>query len=185
MVIKKLIVNRGYQYTIANNGDEAIEKWKNGQFSVILMDLKMPVKDGFQATTAIREIEKNELMNEIPIIALTASTSKEEVTLALSCGMNDYLNKPIRANELDQAIWRALNTKLNIKFNPARRISLDEGVKSTTTARMNKVRRICSDEGRITSLKQKRKKSVEKSRDLTQSGKVEEKSDIFEEKKNL
>jgi len=113
MVIKNVLLTYGYRLTIVNNGEEAVQHWKNksNQFSLILMDLKMPIKDGYQATSEIRSIEKEQSLEEIPIIALTASDSPEEIKMASSIGMNDYLTKPINKQLLEEAIWRVFSTK--------------------------------------------------------------------------
>jgi CheY-like chemotaxis protein len=108
MIIKNLLSTYGYQVTIANNGEQAIQQWKHkkNQFSLILMDLRMPIKDGYQATSEIRKIEKEESVEEIPIVALTASESPEEIKMATSIGMNEYLTKPINKQLLEETIWR-------------------------------------------------------------------------------
>jgi len=113
MVIKNLLSKYGYKLTIANDGEEGVKMWKNWEnhFSFILMDLRMPIKDGYQATAEIRQIEKEQSIEETPIIALTASDSKEEMKMAASIGMNEYLTKPINVQLLEEAIWRVLNIK--------------------------------------------------------------------------
>jgi len=78
----------------------------------------MPIKDGFQATLEIREIEKRESLEEIPIIALTASTSADEFKQAISVGMNAHLTKPIMRLVLEETLWRILQTKKMIGNNP-------------------------------------------------------------------
>lgn len=82
--------------TEAENGLIAIEKLKSADFDVVLMDIQMPVMDGVEATKLIR----SELSKEIPIIALTANAFKHDIDLYLSVGMNDYLIKPYREDDL-------------------------------------------------------------------------------------
>lgn len=81
----------------AENGEEAVEKFKNapeGTYDVILMDIQMPVKDGHQATREIRALERADA-RQIPIYAMTANAFTEDITAALSCGMNGHIAKPI------------------------------------------------------------------------------------------
>jgi len=87
---------RGLTVDFAVNGKEAVEKFKNNPnlYTLILMDVQMPVMDGLEATKAIRQLEcKN--ARDIPIIAVTADVEEKEIKLCLEAGMNDYLEKPI------------------------------------------------------------------------------------------
>ncbi len=93
---QKLILDFGFALTIVNNGMEAIEALKIQHFDVILMDLQMPTMDGYEATKIIR----TELKLQTPIIALTAHSANGEKERCLALGMNDYLSKPFRAQEL-------------------------------------------------------------------------------------
>lgn len=83
---------------IAENGEKALEKYSTNNYDVILMDVKMPVMDGYQATRKIREMEKeNGFIKQIPIIAITANNQVEEIEECLSIGMNGFLSKPFTA----------------------------------------------------------------------------------------
>ncbi|MBK7935853.1 MAG: response regulator [Lewinellaceae bacterium] len=94
--------------TAAANGVETIEKYRAGQFDLILMDVHMPVMDGLEATHRIRETDKN-----IPILALTASVIKSEVQSCLDCGMSGWIPKPFRDVEFFGAIYNALQGNKN------------------------------------------------------------------------
>ncbi|HEY9113719.1 MAG TPA: ATP-binding protein, partial [Bacteroidales bacterium] len=83
---------------IAENGLIAIEKIKNGNFDIVLMDVQMPVMNGFEATLKIREMPAS--ASKIPIIAMTANVMKEEVERCKEVGMDDYISKPFDINEL-------------------------------------------------------------------------------------
>lgn len=84
-----------HQVIIANNGIEAIEKFREGKFDVILMDIMMPVMDGLEATVKIREIETSENFSKrTPIIALTANTMDNDRDKCLSYGMDEFMAKP-------------------------------------------------------------------------------------------
>jgi CheY-like chemotaxis protein len=86
---------------IANNGIEAIEKFRERKFDVILMDIMMPVMDGLEATVKIREIEINEkIPNRTPIIALTANTMDNDRDKCLSYGMDEFMAKPFDIEKL-------------------------------------------------------------------------------------
>ena len=89
-------------YVIANDGQEALEQYKKhqGQFSVILMDCMMPVMDGFEATKAIRNFERQAATQAVPIIALTASILDDDIQKCFDSGMDDYLPKPFKREVL-------------------------------------------------------------------------------------
>ncbi|MCB9264237.1 MAG: response regulator [Lewinellaceae bacterium] len=89
----------GVEFTIAGNGLEAINLLKEKSFGLVLMDLQMPVMDGYSASREIRKLGFN-----IPIIAMTAHAMPGEREKCLSAGMNDYLSKPIREQDLLRAI---------------------------------------------------------------------------------
>ncbi|MBC7966994.1 MAG: PAS domain-containing protein [Fuerstia sp.] len=94
-----ILARHGHQLTIANNGLEAVEAYQAEPFDVILMDVQMPVMDGFAATAAIRELEKVNL-TKTPIVAMTAHALKGDRERCLAAGMDEYLSKPIRAKQL-------------------------------------------------------------------------------------
>ena len=84
-----------YKVTIANNGLEGVELFKTNTFDVILMDLMMPVMDGFEATKEIRKIESMEKERRYtPIIAFTANTLNNDHDKCVRGGMDDILEKP-------------------------------------------------------------------------------------------
>ena len=83
---------------MAENGYVAVEKLKNSTFDIILMDIQMPVMDGFEATKAIRAGDVSK--NQIPIIALTANASQKDIEKCLAAGMNDCISKPFTPEEL-------------------------------------------------------------------------------------
>ncbi|MCH2055449.1 MAG: response regulator [Thalassotalea sp.] len=96
-----LLEKAGYAYKVANNGQEAIDMYRLDQtFDVILMDLMMPVKDGFAASEAIRQFELRESLTATPIIALTASVLNDDIQRCFETGMNAYIPKPIKAEKL-------------------------------------------------------------------------------------
>ena len=100
----------GILVTEARDGAEAVAAIQQQSFDLILMDLQMPIKDGFEATRQIR----NELANKTPIIALTANAYKQEEERCLRSGMNDFLSKPFEEAQLMQIVARYI-THSNIK----------------------------------------------------------------------
>lgn len=104
MATKKLLMNWSPFVTvdIAENGLVAVEKLRAHGYDLILMDLQMPIMNGFEATTRIRE------KSNVPIIALTATATKPEADKCFEIGMNDYLSKPFKPQELYIKIMNAL-----------------------------------------------------------------------------
>jgi CheY-like chemotaxis protein len=104
-----LLDAEGVIVTIANNGQESLELLQNksNNFDVILMDLHMPVLDGYKASRKIRTELKN---HDIPIIALTADAIKETKDKILEYGMNDYMTKPISTKLLFEKIYKWTRT---------------------------------------------------------------------------
>lgn len=96
-----LLEKEGHHVTVAADGQQAVDLFKQskGQFDVVLMDVQMPVMDGFTATKAIREAEKLS-DKSTPIIALTAHAGTKDRHRCLASGMDEYLSKPIRAKDL-------------------------------------------------------------------------------------
>jgi two-component system sensor histidine kinase/response regulator len=103
----RLLEMRGYQVTIAPDGRAALAELRKQSFDVILMDIQMPEMDGFEATALIRENEQA-TGGHIPIIAMTAHALKGDMERCLSSGMDRYISKPIRTNELFATIESVL-----------------------------------------------------------------------------
>jgi len=95
---------------VAENGAIAVEKLRSSYFDIILMDVQMPVMNGYEATKAIRALNNEKAGT--PIIAMTANVLKEEVDLCQQAGMNDFIGKPFDTTELIQKIYTLTNKKL-------------------------------------------------------------------------
>lgn len=98
-----------HEVTIANNGLEAVQIFRQNKFDVILMDIMMPVMDGLEATVKIREEEDiSNLNTRTPIIALTANTMDNDRDTCISYGMDDFMSKPFDIEKLN-VIFSELN----------------------------------------------------------------------------
>lgn len=93
---------------IAQNGKEAVDKILNNKYDVVLMDIQMPVMDGYEATRTIRN-NSDATINAIPIIAMTASVIKAEVDKCYESGMNAFVGKPFTAEELIEKISKSIH----------------------------------------------------------------------------
>jgi signal transduction histidine kinase/FixJ family two-component response regulator len=96
------------EVVIVDNGQEAVDAWASGDWDVILMDMQMPVMDGTAATREIRRRESAEGRARTPIIALTANTMAHQTAEYLEAGMDDHVAKPIDAEALFKAIFKAV-----------------------------------------------------------------------------
>ena len=106
-LVEMLLYQQGVEVLQAENGREAVEKWRNESVDLLLMDLQMPVMDGLQATRLIRELEKDR-GGRTCIFALTAHARKQDEEQCLAAGMDGFLVKPIRLEELNAAIEKCV-----------------------------------------------------------------------------
>ncbi|MEZ4954373.1 MAG: ATP-binding protein, partial [Saprospiraceae bacterium] len=106
-LLKKHIVN--VEVEIANNGQVALEKINQTHYDLILMDVKMPVMDGYEATRSIRKLEGEKAA--IPILGLTANAIPEQLAKCWEAGMNDAITKPINSEELLEKIYSLTHGK--------------------------------------------------------------------------
>jgi CheY-like chemotaxis protein len=102
-LVARLLEKRGHGVTLVGNGREALAALEENSYDLVLMDVQMPEMDGFEATC---ELRKRERLTELhtPVIALTAHAMKGDRERCLAAGMDDYLTKPIRAQELDDLL---------------------------------------------------------------------------------
>ena len=93
--------------TVANNGLEAVEKFTEAEYDVILMDIMMPIMDGLEATVKIREVEQSRnASRRTPIIAITANTMDNDRSKCISYGMDDFMAKPFDVEKLKSIFHR-------------------------------------------------------------------------------
>jgi PAS domain S-box-containing protein len=111
-VIVRLLEKMGHIPILAYNGQEAVEAYESRPFDVVLMDVQMPVMDGLAATRAIRESEaRNPGRRRLPIMALTAYAMRGDRERCLAAGMDDYLTKPVKPEELSAALNRLVGAE--------------------------------------------------------------------------
>jgi signal transduction histidine kinase/ActR/RegA family two-component response regulator len=108
LVLKTLLHQIGVEPCVVENGEQALEAWKNSPWDVILMDMQMPVMDGLTATRAIREAEAAMGRARTPIIALTANAMSHQINQCRAAGMDGHVAKPIEAARLFAALEAAL-----------------------------------------------------------------------------
>lgn len=102
----------GVSVDVAVNGEEAVEKIKENRYSMVLMDCQMPVMDGFEATKVIRKLQAIQGYHTT-IVAMTANAMKEDREKCLAVGMDDYIGKPVRIQNLTEVFdrWKVKYTK--------------------------------------------------------------------------
>ena len=103
-VLARQLEMLGYPYEIADNGKEGLEKWETGRYGLILTDCQMPEMDGYALTAAIRERELERGLKRTTIIAVTANALKGEAEACVSAGMDGYLSKPVKLDELKETL---------------------------------------------------------------------------------
>jgi CheY-like chemotaxis protein len=91
---EKLMTKAGYSVDIANNGQEAVDKYvtSSDKYDIVFMDIQMPILNGFEATRMLRD----KGFDKLPIVAMTANAMKGDRENCLAMGMNDYIAKPIK-----------------------------------------------------------------------------------------
>lgn len=112
MIIRSILEGMGHKMVFVENGADALTKLDDGTFDLILMDVRMPVMSGPDATRAIRK--RTDSLGNIPIIALTADVTSDHKASYFEAGMNDCVSKPINRAELAYAINTAIGEEVNV-----------------------------------------------------------------------
>ena len=115
MVICGMLEKYGIVAQVANNGQLGVDAFTKQRPDLILMDLQMPVLNGFDATSSIRENEIQKGMEPCPIIALTANVMASDKEKCLACGMDDFMSKPIDVDRLEQVLGQWLYKRTDFK----------------------------------------------------------------------
>jgi CheY-like chemotaxis protein/HPt (histidine-containing phosphotransfer) domain-containing protein len=105
-VTQRLVRKLGYESKVVGNGQEAVDAFKNKKFDLILMDCQMPIMDGYAASREIRKIESQQ-GGHIPIVAVTAHTLEGNRERCFESGMDDYITKPVKLEDLKSTIESA------------------------------------------------------------------------------
>jgi len=103
---KIMLEKLGHQVVLASDGQEALDKVRGAQFDLVFMDIQMPVMDGFEATSEIRSYELAHQRQPLPIVAMTAYALQGDKERCLAAGMDDYIAKPIKEENLRTVIER-------------------------------------------------------------------------------
>jgi two-component system sensor histidine kinase/response regulator len=111
LLLLKLLATLGLSVQEAANGQEAIAIWQAWQPHLIWMDMRMPVKNGYEATREIRQLEADNRGKTV-IIALTASAFEEDRALVIAAGCDDFVRKPFR----EEVIWQKMSEYLGLKY---------------------------------------------------------------------
>lgn len=109
-IIETILEKKGFNAVSVKTGKEVLQCMRQQYFDLILMDVKMPVMDGFQATREIRK-QEDTTGEHIPIIAMTAYAENEKKKKCLEAGMDSYISKPIKTEKLWQVIRNIINNK--------------------------------------------------------------------------
>ncbi|MGB2624292.1 MAG: response regulator [Candidatus Acidiferrum sp.] len=116
-LVVRLLEKRGHQVVVAGTGLEALKALEKEKFDLVLMDVQMPEMDGLEATAAIRKKEKSTGLHQ-PVVALTAHAMKGDREKCLAGGMDGYLTKPIRPQELDQLLEMYVSRRMEARNVP-------------------------------------------------------------------
>jgi CheY-like chemotaxis protein len=108
-VMTFLLEDAGLTVDVAVNGQEALEMARDGGYSLILMDIQMPVMNGLDTTRAIRRLPG---LSTLPVLALTANAFDEDRERCLDAGMNDHISKPVEPDLLCSTVLRWLRQDL-------------------------------------------------------------------------
>jgi FOG: CheY-like receiver len=109
-IATEILTEAGFQIEEADNGKKAVELLESsepGYYKLVLMDIQMPVMDGYEATRAIRQLKNREIA-EIPIVAMTANAFDEDRKKAFECGMNSHIAKPVDVEILFDTLKKIL-----------------------------------------------------------------------------
>ena len=107
-VAKEILEDYGFIVDVANHGGEAVEKARHGRYNLILMDVQMPIMDGFEATRIIKKLPEYQ---SVPILAMTANVYEKDRINCKEAGMDDFIGKPFDPKELYNTILRWLSTE--------------------------------------------------------------------------
>ena len=149
-----LLERRGHRVVIAANGQEALDALAGAEFDLVLMDMQMPVMDGIEATQRIREQEREQNREvahttgsrHLPIVAMTANAMQGDRERCLASGMDGYVSKPVKPEELFAEIALALGTDVNALASSTEDLQLPLTAETQIYNRAEVLERIGGDE---------------------------------------
>lgn len=106
LVMQLYLKKYPYRLDVAENGQVGVDMFKAAQYDLVLMDIQMPVMDGYEATREIRRYESAQGKTKAPIIAVTAHASEENHRMVLEAGCDDFITKPVPKAKLLEAIQK-------------------------------------------------------------------------------
>lgn len=109
-LLRTVLEQQGYEVVEAHDGEEALEKVRKEQLNLVLLDLQMPVRDGYEV---VQEIRNDDRLSALPVIALTANAMPEDRERVMSAGFTSYVSKPVALAELRAEIARLLQDEQN------------------------------------------------------------------------
>lgn len=110
-VMSYILDDLGFPYDVARNGREGVELWKKNNYAIVLMDVQMPVMDGFTATQEIRTLERQEQRSRTPVIGITAHALVGDKDKCIEAGMDSYLPKPVVENDLKREMLKFMSAQ--------------------------------------------------------------------------
>jgi signal transduction histidine kinase/DNA-binding response OmpR family regulator len=108
-VAERHLTRAGYSVVSANDGRDGVERFESGRYGLVLMDVQMPIMDGFEAAREMRSLETKTARGRTPIVATTAHATLEHRRRCIESGMDDYVSKPLRRNELLRVVEKWLS----------------------------------------------------------------------------
>jgi two-component system, sensor histidine kinase and response regulator len=118
LLVAAYLKREPYNLDFAENGKVALEKFIAGHYDLVLMDLHMPVMDGYETTGAIRQVERERNLRHTPILALTASVFEEDVGEALAAGCDEHVPKPVKKAALLQVVQKYIGEPESVSATP-------------------------------------------------------------------
>jgi CheY-like chemotaxis protein len=115
IAVMEFLQIEGYEVVMAKNGEVAVKYYQSSSFDIILMDVQMPRMDGLTATRLIKEIEAKQNKRPTPILGMTANAMREDRDRCLAAGMDDYISKPMRLDELSSKIKKLLEKNRSLQ----------------------------------------------------------------------
>ena len=146
-VVERLLKKLGYDCDIAGNGHEALAALEQTTYALILMDVQMPEMDGFEATEAIRAREDGG--PRLPIVAMTANAMEGERQRCLEHGMDDYIAKPFKKHELQDALERLIVPPPDVTLGPSSGDGESRALGEIDPAVLDSLRGLVTEEGQF------------------------------------